>query len=180
MKKILLNLFAILLLFVSCDKENQVENTDDGVTVGGVYLMYTNVVESVAETNVTICDSVYKFNKVEACYTSHEPTSNHNIFMVMVADSFKRSDYVRFDIFTQHIEAETFFKKDSFEIEKIRIMRGGIREDFDNINTFFYWDTVAYANGKFSGKARLKLPTKIIGRIDPNIFYTKQELEFEF
>jgi hypothetical protein len=180
MKKVFLKLFTILLLFVSCDKENPDDSAADGIIVGGVYLMYTGVMVNSAETKVNICDSLYKFNIVEACYTSHEPTTNNNIFMVMVADSVKRFEYVRFDIFTRHIEAESFFKKDSFEVEKIRISAGGTREDFDNINTYFYWDTVNYKNGNFSGKARLKIPAEIIGKINPAIFYPKQELKFEF
>ena len=180
MKKIFLKLFAILLLFVSCDKEYQDDSIDDRIIVGGVYLMYTGVMVNSVETKVNICDSLFKFNIVEACYSSHEPTTNHNIFTVMVADSVKRFEYVWFDIFTRHIEVESFFKKDTFEVEKIRISRGGTREDFDNINTYFYWDTVALNNLSFTGKARLRIPVEIKGKINPAIFYPKQELKFEF
>jgi hypothetical protein len=180
MKKILLLFLAIATFLTSCDKENNDENSDDNIIVGGVYQMYTGVIINSIETNVNICDSIYKFNKIESCYSSNIPTSNRNILMINVIDTTKGFEYVRFDVFTSHIEPELFFRKDSFEIEKIRISRGGTREDFDNINTSFIWDSITFNNGKFSGKGRLKIPMKIDGKLNPDIFYPKQELKFEF
>lgn len=180
MKKIFLVLLSIAAICTSCDKENINENPDDNIIVGGVYYMYTGVIVNSIETNVNICDSVYKFNKTEACYCSNTPTSNHNILMINVTDTTKAFDYIRFDVFTSHMKPDLFFKKDSFEIEKIRISRGGIREDFNNINTFFIWDTITFTNRKFAGKARMTIPKEIAGKLNPDIFYPKQELRFEF
>jgi hypothetical protein len=180
MKKSFYSLIAIFLLFVSCDKDNPSDNTEDNVIVGGVYKMYTEVIVKPFETKVYINDSIYTFNKVEAYYGSYKPTSNNNIFMVNVIDTTQASDYVMFEVFTSFIEPESFFNKDSFLVEKIRIERGGVREDFDNVNTFFYWDDVSYDNLNFSGKARLKIPNEITGKLNPDISYPKQELKFEF
>ena len=180
MRKLFLVILAISVICISCDKENSNENSDDNIIVGGLYYMYTGVIVNSLETSVNICDSIYKFNKVEACYSSYTPTSNHNIFMVNIIDTTEAFDYVIFEIFTSHIEPESFFKRDSFEIEKIRVERSGIREDFDNINTYFIWDSVTLNNGNFTGKARLKIPKELVGKLNPDIFYSKQELKFEF
>lgn len=180
MKKIFCSLIAISLLFVSCDKDESSENPEEDIIVGGVYEMYTGVMVTPIETNVNINDSIYTFNIVEAFYGSYQPTLNNNVFMVNVIDTTKASDYVMFEVFTSFIEPKSFFKTDSFAVEKIRIKRGGVREDFDDFNTIFYWDEVSYDNLNFSGKARLKIPDELVGKLNPDIFFPKQELKFEF
>lgn len=180
MKKIIYSLIAISLLLVSCDKDDPSDNPEEDIIAGGVYKMYTGVMVTPIKTSVNINDSIYTFNKIEAYYGSYKPTLNNNIFMVNVIDTTKASDYVMFEVFTSFIEPESFFKKDSFAVEYIRIERGGVREDFDDVNTYFYWDDVSYDNLNFSGKARLKIPDELAGKLNPDIFFPKQELKFEF
>ena len=181
MKKIFYSLITISLLFVSCDKDNSSDNPEDNITVGGVYIPYTRLVINPVETSININDSIHIFNRVDAYYSPYKTTtSNSNVFVVRVIDTTKAFNFVNFEIFTSYIKPESFFKKDSFAVENICIERNGVRENFDNINTYFYWDIVSFNNFRFSGKARLKIPNEITGRLNPNIFYPKQELEFEF
>lgn len=180
MKKLFYSLIAIFLLFVSCDKDEPSDNSENRIIAGGDYNVYTDIMVSSKETNVKINDSIYTFNKVESYYSSYKPTRNNNVFMVNVIDTTNASGSVRFEIFTAFIEPESFFKKDSFAVEYITIERDGVTEDFDDVNTYFYWDDVSYDNLNFSGKARLIIPKELTGKLNPDVSYPKQELNFEF
>ena len=179
MKKIFYSLIVISLLFVSCDKDNQNDNLEENVIVGGVYLDYTGVVINPCNIKVMVRDEIYTFNHSEAIYSSHQPTTNQNVFMIFLSDTTSHNG-IRFDIFTPVISPEDFFAKSTIQTDTIRIDWQGTTEDFYDAEALLKWDTASFADHNFKGKVSLEITKKIVGIINSDTYYPKQKIEFEF
>ncbi len=179
MKKIIYTLIAISLIFVSCDKDNQSDNPEDDIIVGGVYLDYTAVIINPCDVKVNVMDDTINFNKLEAIYSSHKPTSNQNVLLIYLSDTINNKG-IDFQIFTPFMQPENFFIESTYNIDTVKIHWAGVVEDFFDANAIFKWDTVSFENLKFSGKASFEIPAKITGKINSNTYYPKQTIEFEF
>jgi hypothetical protein len=179
MRTIFLSLVSICLLLVSCRKENPGENQEDHVIVGGVYRSYTEQIINPCDIKVSINGENYNFNKLEASYNSHQPTTNQNILSVYLNDTIKNKS-IHFEIFTPYMQPGEFFTKSDFTTDTIKIGWAGVREDFYDSEATFKWETVAFDKRKFTGKATFNIPKKITGRINPTTYYPEQKIEFEF
>ncbi len=179
MKTIFLSLVSICLLLVSCQNENLSENQEDHVIVGGVYQCYTQQIINPCDIKVNISGETYNFNKLEASYNSHRPTTNQNVILIYLKDTISNK-YVNFSIFTSYMQPEVFFTKSDFKTDTIKIDWAGVREDFYDSEAIFKWETVSFYKQKFTGKAKLNIPKKISGRINKNTYYPEQSIEFEF
>ena len=179
MKKTFFSLIAISLLFTSCEKEKPNINQDDQVIVGGLYQDYTQVIVNSCDIGIDISNENYSFNKSEAIYSSHKPTSIQNVFLISLSDTVnnKRID---FQIFTPFMKPEYFFTKSIFEIDTIKIGWSGVTEDFFNADATWQWDTASLEDNKFVGKGTLNITKKIVGQINSDTYYTVQKLDFEF
>ena len=179
MKTTVLSLIAICILFIGCKKENPNLEQDDQIIVGGVYHDYTRVIENPCDIKINISEKSYSFNKSEAIYSSHQPTSNQNVFMIYLSDTTSNNK-ICLDIFTPVIKPEDFFTKSTFKTDTIRISWLGTREDFFDANAVFKWDTATFDNISFKGKASLEITKKIVGTINSDTYYPLQKLDFEF
>ncbi len=178
MKTIVLTLFAFSLLFLSCDKESIID-TEDNITVGGVFMNYAQGISSSSEIVINVKDSLYSFDYYEAYYNSHEPASEQNTFNVYLYDTITdRSMY--FEIFTKLIQPEDFFTQSTFNIDSIHIEWEYKGDCYYDANAIFSWDSVAFENPIFSGKASLNIPEMIIGKFYSETYFPKQTIEFEF
>mgnify|MGYP003588688843 CR=1 FL=1 len=179
MKTIFLSLVSICLLLVSCHKENSSENQEGDVIVGGVYQCYTETIINPCDIKVSINGENYNFNKLQASYNSHQPTTNQNVLLVYLNDTIKNK-YVHFEIFTPYMQPGEFFTKSDFKTDTIKIDWAGVMEDFYDSEATFKWETVSFDKRKFTGKAILNIPKKITGRINSTTYYPEQKIEFEF
>jgi hypothetical protein len=179
MKTIFLSLVAICLLLVSCQNENLNENKEDQIIVGGVYQTYTQQIINPCNIKININGETYNFNKLQASYNSHRPTTNQNVILIYLKDT-TNNKYLNFSIFTSYMQPEAFFTKSDFKTDTIKIDWAGVMEDFYDSDATFKWETVSFEKSKFSGKAVFTLPKKITGRINPNTYYPEQLIKFEF
>lgn len=179
--KKLIALATLLIIFmgVGCEKDEIEDNPEDNIIVGGLYQTYAGIPANPCDVNVNIMDEIYTFNKSEAYYGSHQPTTNQNVFQIYLSDTIS-DRIIDFEIFTPYIEPEDFFTKSTFNIDTLKISWAYVREDFYNVNATFAWDTVWYEHSSFTGKASFDIPEEIVGTINSNTFYPKQTIEFEF
>ncbi len=179
MKTISLSLILLFLLLIGCKKEKLNEKPTDSIIVGGLYMDYTDIIHDTCDIKVNISGEMFSFNKLNAMYSSHQPSSNQNVFIVCLSDTVNNKS-IDFEIFTEYIKPEDFFTKNTFNIDTIKIAWAGVRENFFDADVKLIWDTVSFEDRKFTGKATLKITKKIMGTINPETYYTKQQLNFEF
>jgi hypothetical protein len=180
MKTILIFISTFSLLFSACNRENS-DNHDQKIIIGGLYEPYTNVVQSESNSSINISDSIFQFNRIEASYYSHHPTSNQNVLTMTFIDI--RSSYekqVQIDIFTHFVKPEEFFQKSSITIDSIMVTRESVRENFFNTNAIFTWDTAYFENFSFKGEGYFELIDTLKSIYEPSIFYPKQRINIEF
>ena len=187
MKTKLIFLFAISLLFIACNKENN-NNPGRNIIVGGLYLPYTDLVRSSSNTIINFSDSICQFNKIEAIYYSYKPTSNQNVFIMTFIDTLNsKGKAIELDIFTRPMNPADFFQKSSFIIDSVmigntNIMTGNtsMRENFFNANAILTWDTAYFENFSFKGKGFFEIIDTLHSSIETSKFYPGQKINFEF
>lgn len=179
MKTIFFALLTISVIGISCKKENK-EDTDHEIIVGVAYTSYTELMIAKMETTVNISDSFHKFNKLEAYYYSYHPTTNQNVFGLVLTDT---TTYInkdcRIELFTPFLKPEDFFKKSTFKIDSLRIGFSGVRENFYHANVTFKWDTASISKMKFKGVGSVEFNDPLRGTINSNTFYPKQKINFK-
>ena len=180
MKPILIFASMISLLFFACSRENA-DNANENIIVGGLYESFTEVVQSKTNSIINISDSIHQFNRIEASYYSHKPTSNQNVLVMIFIDTLSyKEKKVEIDIFTQVIKPEDFFQKSSIAIDSIMVASTSVRENFFNANAILTWDTAYFENFSFKGSGYFELIDPIKSIYEPSIFYPKQRINFEF
>jgi len=179
MRTIFLSLVSICLLLVGCQKENSNKNQEDHIIVGGMYQCYTEQIINPCDIKVNINGETFNFNKLEASYNSHKPSSNQNMFLIYLKDTTSNKS-IAFEIFTSYMQPNDFFTRSDFKTDTIKINWAGVREDFYDSEATFRWDTVSFEKLKFTGKATFSIPKKITGSINKNTYYPEQSIEFEF
>lgn len=177
MKKGILYFLLIGILF-SCEKNNNQEQGNE-INVGVVYYDYTEGVENQCDIQFNITDENYSFNKSEAYYSSHKPSSNQNVFRINLSDTLT-NETIRLEIYTAFMDPEDFFKKSTLVIDTIKIGWSGVTEDFINSEAILSWDTASFDNYRFTGKATLNITKRFVGIINPETYYPEQELVFIF
>ncbi len=179
MKRILFTLFTISIICFGCKKDN-IDNSENEIIVGGLYLDYTGIMKDKIETTMNISDNIYHFNKLEAIYGSHRPTSNQNIFRLTLTDTTKYSNNnIHLWIFTRYVKPEDFFKRSTWLVDTITISWSDVSENFYNANVTLKWDTASIDNTNFTGTGSIEFNDQI-GTIKTNAFYPKQKLNFKF
>jgi len=180
-------LFATSLLFFSCNKENT-KNPDEKIIVGGLYIPYTDIVRSSTNSTINISDSIYQFNRIEAIYYSHKPTSNQNVFIMTFIDTLsKKGQAVELDLFTKPMTPADFFQKSSLTIDSVMIDNTNIMigntnlgENFFHANAILKWDTAHFENFSFKGKGFVEIIDTLHSTMAPPNFYPNQRINFEF
>ena len=182
--KIKLIIFSALLMFFGACKKESSTATTNKVKVGGVYLSYTDLVNSSANCAVNVSDTIKQFNKIAGIYYSNEPTNHQNDFMVSFADSLDVFNTMWLEIFTKRMNPADFFHKGSFQIDSIMLSctLGGasFRENFFNINGRLTWDTACFNNRSFKGKGYFEILNTLHSTMIANRFYPSQKINFEF
>jgi hypothetical protein len=180
MKTKFITLFAFSLVFIACKKENT-NNPDKNNLVGGLYLPYTDIVRSSTNSAINISDSAYQFNRIEAIYYSHKPTTNQNVFKMTFSDTLNdNGKVVEFDIYTKFIKPKDFFQKNTLTIDSIIIASTSVYENFFNANAILTWDTAYFENLSFKGKGFFKIIDTLQSTSEPQVFYPGQRINFEF
>lgn len=187
MKKIIYSFFAVLFLIVGCKKDEPIDNSEDNVIVGGIYLSYTDLVETNYTTTIQINDSTYSFNKIGGYYSSYSPTYNQNVFVIVFIDSTKNNfNDLEFRFFMSPIKPESFFKPNSFSVDTIIISNDivvpytSISENFYNVDSIeFNWESASFSDFLFEGKGSFQIP-EIKSKLIPDTYYPKQTVVFEF
>jgi hypothetical protein len=180
MKSILICISTISLFFIACSRENA-DNPNESIIVGGLYEAYTEIVQRKTNSTIIISDSIYKFNRIEASYYSHKPTTNQNVLVMTFIDTLSSNGkQINIDIFTQFVKPEDFFQKGSMTIDSIMVTRTSVRENFFNTNAILTWDTAYFENFSFKGSGYFELIDTLKSIFEPSIFYPKQRINFEF
>ncbi len=180
MKTTLTFLFVTTLFLSACNKESP-EIPDPKIIVGGLYVPYTQVVQSETNSTINISDSIYQFNRIEAYYYSYKPTTNQNVLVMTFIDTLgSKGKHVEFDIFTKFVKPEDFFQKSSITIDSIILASSSVFENFFNANAILTWDTAYFENFSFKGRGYIELNDTLKSIYEPSIFYPKQRINFEF
>ena len=202
-----------ITLLLSCQvkvqksKSNMVQNNQEPVRVqkskniaGHIYADY-EYLKTNANTYAQIGDSTYSFNHIELYYGSYEPTFRNNHFMIRLMDSVRVwKSSVQFDLFTDIMEPQLFFRKGCWIIDTMYICNDGISYDnfyyrsnhFGDIRAVFSWEYVfrekrpvigsldEYTEELLShGKGSFEIMDTIYTEF-PEIYYPPQKIEFEF
>ena len=167
-----MTLFTISVLFFGCKNENPDEQ-EIALLGNDVILTYSDEIINPFESNVTINNNDFKFNKIVAQY--FEAEKNQNVFFVNLVDTINNTG-IGLGIYTQALKTEDFFKNDTINIDKLNIFWSGSVEEFDNINATFCWEQVSFNDRKFNGLASFELTEKIEGQTT----FPAQKIEFEF
>ncbi|MCL2131005.1 MAG: hypothetical protein FWH36_00900 [Lentimicrobiaceae bacterium] len=181
--KILSLVVCIVLLCTSCKKTE--EDPKREYPLGLDDITYTDLIESITNSYFQVGDSIYNFSCIRGLYYSYSP--NNNVFSFILKKSFENSwkHSIDFDVFTEELEPEIFFQKDTWKINTVRIgnNRLGITEfsedNYYDIHSVFTWDTVFYENRRFQGKGSFEIMDTLYMEY-PDIYYPPQKIEFEF
>lgn len=173
---------AILTIVIcGCKKDRDKPIDNSHIIVGGLYYDYTQVEQNDFETEVIISDSIYHFSRVEAQLSSHQPTTNQNVFYLGYKDvSSGEKSVIEFLIFVPFSEPSAFFTNGTIVIDSMVVSYSGISDNFYDTGALFTWETTDFQNISFTGNGKLEILNKLESKLNPGIYFPPQVISFSF